>query len=135
MAIEYVIFDRKLCDRFVRLIAARGITADVRPDTIEGFSVAIPDTLSEELEEAIEAEYESLMIEQRDLVESMDTDSARSLMAVTVTLLGGEPCVVPIRAELGRRLYEHFTIEEVQDLVSEIAAAVTNPVRGPLCRR
>ena len=134
MAIEYIIFDRKLCDRFVRFIAARGITADVWPDTIEGFSVAIPDTLSEELEQAIEAEYESLMVEQRDLTEYMDNDGARTLMAVTVTLPGGEPCVIPMRAELGRRLYEHFTVEEVQDLVSEIAAAVTNPLTGPLCR-
>lgn len=135
MANEYIIFDKRLCDRFVPFVAERGIAADVKADAMEGFVVALPDTLDETLEATIDTEYDAIMDEQRELTESADDDRARTLMAVTITLPDGAPCVVPIGARLGRRLYNHFTIEEVQDLVAEIAAAVTNPVARPLCRR
>lgn len=135
MSTDYIVFDRALAERFARLIAGRGIAARVRPDAMEGFVVEIPGELDEDAEAAIEADYEAIMAEQRDAVESAQGDEARTLMAVTVTLPGGETCVVPLRAELARRLYELLTLEEVQELVSEIAAAARNPLPGSLCAR
>lgn len=134
MATEYILFDRTLCDRLVQFIAEHGLVADVRPDAIEGFVIVVPDTPDEDLESAIAAKYDSLMEEQFHLIEVEDGGS-RTVMAVTATLPSGEPCVVPLTGKLGRRLYEHFTVEEVQALISEIVAAVTNPSSGPLCKR
>jgi hypothetical protein len=74
------------------------------------------------------------MVEQFELTEAEDGGS-RSVMAVTATLPSGESCVVPLTGKLGRRLYEHFTIEEVQALVTEIAVAVVNPSTTPICTR
>lgn len=134
MATEYILFDRTLCDRLVQFVAEHDLVADVRPDAIEGFVIVVPDTPDEDLESAIAATYESLMEEQFNLIEAEEGGS-RSVMAVTVTLPSGAPCVVPLSGKLGRCVYEHFTVDEVQALVTEIAAAVVNPSTDPLCKR
>ena len=135
MANEYIFFDAILRDRFANFVAAHGIPSQVRPDPIEGFVVAVADDLADELEDAIEAEYLTLMEEQRDLVEAADDDNARALMAVAITLPDGQPGVVRIPARHARRLFAHFSTEEVHELVGAIAQAVANPVTGPLCRK
>jgi NAD-specific glutamate dehydrogenase len=134
MATEYILFDRTLCDRLVQFITDRGLVADVRPDAIAGFVIVVSDTPDEDLESAIAAKYDALMEEQFNLIEAEEGGS-RTVMAVTVTLPSGQPCVVPLTGKLGRRVYEHFTVEEVQTLVTEIAAAVANPSTDPLCKR
>jgi hypothetical protein len=135
MANEYIFFDARLRDRFVSFIAIHGIPSQMRPDAMEGFVVALADDLAEEIEEAIEAEYSTLMEEQRDLVEAADGGNSRALMAVAVTLPDGQPGVVRIPAHYARRLFAHFSTEEVHELVAAIAQAVTNPVAGSLCRK
>ncbi|MDK9702783.1 MAG: hypothetical protein OEL20_06550 [Sulfuritalea sp.] len=134
MTNEYIFFDATLRDRFVGFAAARGIASEARPDAMEGFVVALADDLPDDIEEAIEAEYLSLMEEQRDLVEAAEGDTARALMAVAITLPDGRPGVVRIPARHARRLFAHFSAEEVHELVAAIAQGLANPVAGPLCR-
>jgi hypothetical protein len=134
MSTDYILFDRALCERLVAFIAERGISAEVRPDAIEGFVIAVPEACDERLELEISAAYDALMEEQYDLVAAEDGGS-RTLMAVTVTIPSGESRLVALPGALGRRLHEHFTLEEVQVLIEEIAAAVANPRAGPLCRK
>lgn len=131
---EYILFDRSHCERFVAFIADQGISAEVRPDAMEGFVIVLPEACDEPAELAISEAYDALMEEQYDLVAAEDGGS-RSVMAVTVTLPGGESRAIALRGELGRRLYEHFTFDEVRDLIEAIAAAVANPHEGPLCRK
>ena len=95
---------------------------------------AVPEPCDEELGLEISAAYDALMEEQYALVAAEDGGS-RTVMAVTVTLPSGESRVVALRGALGRRLYEHFTFEQVQALIEEIAAAVVDPHQGPLCRK
>lgn len=56
-------------------------------------------------------------------------------MAVTVTLPDGESRAFALPGEIGRRLCEHFRLDEVRDLVESIAAAPADPRPGPRCRR
>jgi len=135
MANEYIFFDAALRDRFVGFVAGHGIPTQSRPDAMEGFVVALADDLTDELEDALEAEYATLMAEQVDLVEAAEGDMARALMAVAITLPDGQPGVVRIPARYARRLFEHFSADEVHELVGAIAQAVANPVTGPLCRK
>ena len=135
MANEYIFFDAELRDRFVGFVAARGIPSELRADAMEGFVVALADDLGDEIEDAIEDEYTTLMEEQRDLVEAADGDNARALMGVAITLPDGQPGVVRIPARYARRLFAHFSTEEVHELVAAIAQAAANPVAGPLCRK
>lgn len=135
MTNEYIFFDAALRDRFVGFLAARGISGELRADAMEGFVVALADDLDDDLEEAIEDEYTTLMEAQRDLVEAADGDQALALMAVAITLPDGQPGVVRIPARHARRLFAHFSVEEVHELVAAIAQSVANPVAGPLCHR
>ena len=135
MSNEYIFFDTDLRDRFVDYVAARGIPSALRPDAIEGFIVALADDLADEIEDAIENEYAMLMEEQRDLVEAAEGGNARALMAVAITLPDGQPGVVRIPASYARRLFAHFSTEEVQELVAVIAQGLANPLAGPLCRK
>ena len=135
MANEYIFFDATLRDRFVGFVATHDIPSEMRADAMEGFVVALPDDLDDELEQAIETEYATLMTEQVDLVEAADGDQARALMAVAITLPDGQPGVVRIPARYARRLFEHFSVEEVHELVGAIAQGVANPVTGSLCQR
>lgn len=135
MTNEYIFFDAALRDRFVGFLAARGIPGELRADAMEGFVVALADNLDDEIEEAIEDEYTTLMEAQRDLVEAADGDQALALMAVAITLPDGRPGVVRIPARHARRLFAHFSVEEVHELVAAIAQSVANPVAGPLCQR
>jgi hypothetical protein len=83
---------------------------------------------------AVEAEYDALMDQQREMADAADGAGARDLMGVTVALPNGNPCVVRLPAAMGRRLVEHFTFEEIHELVSIIAIGVANPTSGPICR-
>lgn len=135
MGNEYIFFDAALRDRFVGFLAARGIPNELRADAMEGFVVALADDLDDEIEETIEDEYTTLMEAQRDLVEAAEGDQALALMAVAITLPDGQPGVVRIPARHARRLFAHFSVEEVHELVAAIAQSVANPVAGPLCQR
>ena len=132
--IEFILFDEGLRDRFLEIVAAQGIASEVRADQIEGFVVALPDDLADEVVDLLEDEYDALMEEQRCLIESQDGDKARTLMGVKITLPDGQQRMVPLPAIYARRLYEHFTIEEIQQCVAGIAESVLKPDAGSLCR-
>jgi hypothetical protein len=135
MANEYIFFDETLRDSFAGFVADRGIAASMRPDEIEGYVVVLPEFQDDELEDAVEAEYEALMDAQRELVESAEAGDARKLMGVTVTLPDGQTRLVRLPALYARRLLEQFTVEEIHELVSAVARDVANPVSGPICRQ
>jgi len=132
---EYMFFDEALRDRFIAFVATHGIASKVRKDEIAGFVVALPDGLDDALEEAIEAEYESIMDEQMLRAESDEGLVSHAVAGVTVTLTDGTTRAVRIPPPIARRLFEHFTAEEVHEIATAIAQSVENPIEGPLCRR
>lgn len=132
---EYMLFDASLRDRFVKFAAGLGLASETRSDRIEGFVVALPDDLADDIEEAIEDEYAALMAEQVSLMEAAGDSEARTLVRIAATLADGSPRLVQLPAAHGRRLFEHFTIEEIQELVSAIVQSALDPVAGPMCRK
>ncbi len=135
MNLEYMFFDETLRDRFVGFLAERGIASRARHDEIEGFVVELDGELADADVERIEAEYETLMDEQMILAESKEGWVSHRVAGVTVALDDGRSCMVRLPGALARRLLEHFTAEEVHDLVQAIARNVENPLEGPLCRK
>lgn len=133
MANEYVFFDEALGRRFIGFAAEHGLEGSIRPDEIEGYIVALPDEIDDERYDALEAEYDLMMEEQRRLVDAADGDDARHAMGVTITLPDGQSCLVRLPADYGRRLCEHFSPQEIHDLVTAIANEIANPASGPLC--
>jgi hypothetical protein len=133
MANEYIFFDEGLRDRFLQFAASHGLKGKVRVDGMEGYVVELPEDVGEDVEDALEAEYDNLMDEQQALVEDADDDGARDLAGVAVELPDGTPCVVRLPAPIARRLFEHFAPDEIHQLVAAVAASVANPTTDPLC--
>lgn len=134
MASEYIFFDQSLSQRFMRFATERGIDGTVHTDEMGNYVVALPDDVGDQLDEQLEAEYDALMDEQRTLVEADEDEDARHLMGVTVSLPDGQSCLVRLPAEYGQRLCQHFSPQEIHDIVTAIARELANPVSGPLCR-
>ena len=128
-------FNEALRDRFVAFAAAHGIASTTRQDEIAGHVVALPDGLSDELQDAFEAEYESIMDEQMRLAESDEELVSHHAAGVTVTLADGTTRAIRIPPPIARRLFEHFTPEEVHEIATAIAQSVENPIDGPICRK
>lgn len=135
MGFEYMFFDAALRDRFVAFASARGIASTVRQDVIAGFVVDLPDGLADELQDAFEVEYDSIMDEQRLLAESDAELVSHHAAGVTVTLADGTTRAIRLPPPIARRLLEHFTPEEVHEIATAIAQGIENPVDGPLCRK
>lgn len=133
--IEYVIFDEALRDRLVSFIAGLDLECAVREDPIAGYVVRIADDLPEEVEEAIEDEYEVLMTLQQEMVESAAGSEERTAMAVEVALADGRQISISLPPAFARRLHEHFSIDEIRQLVASIAQEAVDPRTGPLCGR
>lgn len=135
MGFEYIFFDEALRDRFMNFASGRGIASTMRPDEIAGFVVALPDGLADDLQDAVDAEYESIMDAQMLLAESDEELVSHQAVGVTVTLADGTTRDVRIPPAIARRLITHFTPEEVHEIATAIAQSVENPIDGPLCHK
>ncbi len=135
MGFEYIFFDVSLAQALSSFAAGQGVTAQVRPDTMGGWVVQVPEDLPVSAEDAIEVEYDRLMLHQRDVLDAADGADANDVLGVQVTLPGGENCLVRVPPHLGRRLVDQFSFEEIHQLVSLIAAQALQPAEGPLCQK
>lgn len=129
---EYIFFDPALRDRFIAFASAQGIHPDTRPDKVAGYLVILPDSLPEDIEDALEDEYDQLMDEQQQLVEAEDGED-KTLMGVDITLPDGQACVVRLPPDFARRLCAHFSGDEIRAMVTAIAADIAEPTTGPIC--
>lgn len=135
MGFEYVFFDAALRDRFIAFASQLGIPSTVQPDNIAGFVVELPDGLDDAEQEAVDAEYEAIMDAQTLAAESDAELVSHHATAVTVRLGDGSTRSIRIPPPIARRLFEHFSAEEIHDIASAIAQALEAPTDLPLCRK
>lgn len=135
MSIEYIFFDQSLSERFLQFAAERGVAGEVRHDAMDGYVVRLPEGFGDELEDEIEDEYDALMREQMVLAENDESWGTRQVMGVEIARADGSRRVVRIEGAIGRKLSEHFTPEEIHELVAAIVGSIENPVDGPLCKK
>lgn len=132
MGFEYMFFDEALRDRFVAAAAGHGIAGTMRPDPIAGFVVELPEGLDDARQHAVDAEYDSIMNQQMLLAESDPEWVSHHAVGVTVALADGTTRSVHIPPPIARRLFEHFTPEEIHEIASAIAQGLERPIDG-LC--
>lgn len=135
MSFEYMFFNASLRDRFVSFASEHGVASTMRQDRIDGFVIELPDGLDDELQDVLEAEYDTIMDEQMRLAESDTGLISHHVAGVTVTLSDGTTRDIRIPPSIARRLFEHFTAEEVHEIATAIAESVANPIDGPLCHK
>ncbi|KRH99935.1 hypothetical protein [Curvibacter sp. PAE-UM] len=135
MATGYVFFETDLRDRFVQGLVARALESSTREDVMEGWVVELAAEPSDEVMEAIEADYEALMQEQMQRAEARPDWGSHQVASLNITRADGSPAVVRLPPAVARPLMEHFSAEEAHALVTAIAHSLENPVDGPLCRK
>ena len=135
MGNQYIFFDEQLRDRFMQHVTQHSLGCEMRPDTMEGFVVELSEEPEDEVLDALEAQYETLMDEQIALAECREGWITHQVAGVGITRADGSPCVVRLPAAVARPLLANFTTEQVQALVQAVAQSLENPIDGPLCKR
>ncbi len=131
--LDYVLFDEALCRRFCNAAAERGLQCAVEDDPMDGYVIHVTGEIDDAAAAALEALYDELMTLQQDLVDN--DDDGLTVMAVDVTLAGGEERAIRLPAAFARRLHEHFDVDEIRALVTAIAQQTLTPDTTPLCCR
>ncbi len=133
--IEFAFFQRPPLERFLEVARKAGVSARVEEEE-EGFTVAIDESLDDDLLEEMEALYDELLEMDQDLFEAGEAEGDNYLMAgVTVQLGDGSTVYANVRPDLLQKVLGAITPDELGELVSAIADAVENPDQRSLCQR
>ncbi len=129
--LEYVFFDETIRDKFVAFLKEKKVDCQVSDD--ESFIVEIPDDLGAELDDAIDNQYEQLLQETAELMEQGEDALEKNVAGVQVQLADGSPCMVRLDPDLVGRILGCISMEELRDMVQEVAHWVEFKDNSPLC--
>ncbi|MFA6120997.1 MAG: hypothetical protein WCT35_08895 [Sideroxydans sp.] len=129
--IEYIFFDATLRDRFVTFAEQRGVPFIATDDPM-GMVVEVSEDISDELSDEVEAFYDTLELEQEALSKA-DGDLNR-LAGFRFNLPNGQSRMLPVEPEIANRLMAHFTLEEIQHLLDDVAHCTIFPNDEHLCK-
>ena len=129
--LEYIFFEETLRDKFATFLRGRGVEPTLSDES--GCVAAIPEDLEDDLADAIDECYERLLQENAELLEGTEDALEKNAAGVRVELADGTPCMVRLDPDLMARLLGCISLEELRDMVQDIAAAVENPDDRPLC--
>jgi hypothetical protein len=129
--IEYIFFDASLRDRFLAYAELRGVPCIAADDPM-GMVVEIPEDIPDELSDEIESFYETLEREQEKISKA---DGDLNLLAgFRFNLPDGQSRMLPIEPDIANRLMSHFTLEEIQHLLDDVAHCTLFPNDEHLCK-
>ncbi len=129
--LEYMFFDAGIRKQFGEFL--KGKEVEYQFSDKDGLVVLVPEDLPEELDDLIDERYEKLLQETAELLEDEVVD--QSAAGVRVQLSDGTPCQVRLDPDLMARMLGCITLEELRDLVQDIALAVENPDDEPICHK
>lgn len=129
--IDYIFFDAALRDRFVTYAKQRDVPCNATDDPM-GMVVEISEDITDELSDEIEAFYDTLEKEQEEI--SKEDGSLNRLAGFRFNLPDGQSRMLPIEPEIANRLMTHFTLEEIQHLLDDVAYCTLFPNDEHLCK-
>jgi len=130
--LEYMFFAQSLCDEFTEFLAGKNVPFEIAED--EGtFNVSIPDDIDDAVSDAVDETYDRLLQAHMDVMGDEEGMMEKSAAGVQITLGSGEMCTIRIDPDMVGRLLREISMEELRDLVHEIAQQVENPDNRPLC--
>lgn len=130
--IEYIFFDAALRDRFVNYASSRGVSCTLQDDNM-GMVVAVPEDITEEIEEALEHRYEELEQEQSELLIEED-GGLRQLAGFRYDLPDGQSRMAPLQPDIANRLMAAFSLDEIQALFETVARSAIEANEAHLCK-
>lgn len=131
MMMEYIFFDANLRDSFVKFAQDLGVECASRDDNM-GMVVEVPDDLTDELMDTLEAHYDELQEEQSALTSQLE-GGFKNMAGFSLVLPDGKITMVPLQPDVANRLLANFTIDEIQALFSTIACCALEPKERHLC--
>ena len=129
--IEYIFFNAELRDRFVAYAEQHGVPCTATDDQM-GMLVEIPEDITDELSDEVEAFYETLEREQEAM--SKEDGDLNRLAGFRFNLPDGQSRMLPIEPEIANRLMANFTLEEIQHLLDDVAHCTLFPNDEHLCK-
>lgn len=129
--LEYVFFETSIRDKFVAFLLEHGV--DHRPGDDENLVVEVSEEIEEQLGDVIDLCYETLLQETMELMEQGDDALEKNVAGVQVQLADGEICTVRLDPDLVGRILGCISMEELRDMVQEVARWVELKDNSPLC--
>ena len=142
--LEYVFFDERPFKMFVEFLEGKGLNPETRIEaevtTVDDKSFQAmldDDDLDDELNDAIESEYERLLdLNQELFYEEAEAGPANYRMAsVVLHLKDGRTSNANVPPEILGRILRAVSIEEFDAFLSAVVAAVEDPDDRSFCRK
>jgi hypothetical protein len=128
--LEYVFFEESIRDKFVAFLTESAVEHRVAED---GLTVEVSEETDDATGDAIDHCYESLLQENMELMEQGDDALEKNVAGVQVQLSDGAICTVRLDPELVGRILGCISMEELRDMVQEVAHWVELKDNSPLC--
>jgi hypothetical protein len=127
MHYEYMFFDEVIAQDFADACREQGISAEVVVS--EQINVCIPEAEADENLQILEALYDQYFFgEQASQVEIEHDDFSAS--GIQVQLASGQYTTIMIAPEIMNKLLSVFSLEELNQFMHQVAAAIENPNGG-----
>ena len=128
--LEYVFFEVAIRDKFIEFLKSHRVEHRFEDDEL---LVEVDEELSREQGDAVDHCYETLLQETAELMEQGEDALEKNVAGVQVQLSDGEMCTVRLKPELVGRLLNCISMEELRDMVQEVARWVELKDNSPLC--
>ena len=132
--LEYIFFDERPWQQFIDYLESLGLSPE-RSSGDQGWLVALPEDLDDELDEKVEAYYDRMLEMNESLVAEEEGDAHVHTAGVNVHLSDGRVVAAAVDPKLMQRLLDAVSPEELGDFVNAIVDAVENPDERPFCQR
>jgi len=138
---EYVFFDESLAKRFQAYCNQLGVNSELEKDLThtddDSFTVVIKEVPADDITDQIEEQYSEMLFgEQAAQIEgNSEAGVLADACGVQVQLPSGEFTTVAIQSEIMNKILSVLTVDELQQLLSQVAEDIENPKNGPICSR
>ena len=133
--LEFIFFHPTPHKLFIDWLQEQGLAPESRQED-ETYLVELPEEMEDELYDAIEEKYESLMEMNEELMKEENADEEGYHMAsISVRLCDGRISHADIDPKLLGRIMGCVTPEEFNTIVDAIVNAVENPQERTYCQR
>ena len=129
--LEYVFFESTIRDKFVAFLLENGV--EHLPGDEENLVVEVSEEIDDAMGDAIDLCYETLLQETMELMEQGDDALEKNVAGVQVQLADGAICTVRLDPDLVGRILGCISMEELRDMVQEVAHWVELRDNSPLC--
>ncbi len=128
--LEYVFFEESIRDKFVAFLVQSSVEHRVADD---GMTVEVSEETDDAIGDAIDHCYETLLQENMELMEQGDDALEKNVAGVQVQLSDGAICTVRLDPDLVGRILGCISMEELRDMVQEVAHWIELKDNSPLC--